>query len=97
MGPARPGLEAGRALAPVAGQELVEPAAVHPVGGGELGDRPPRPQVGLDEEPAQVHRSTPALRCLLCLDTAELSCVAYLLNSDTLTSTTTTTTTAATP
>jgi hypothetical protein len=53
--------EADVALLPVAGEELVQPAAMDPMRGGELGDRPPRPQMRLDQEPTQLHRRPPTL------------------------------------
>ena len=59
-----------RALQAVAAQQLEQPAGAHLVGRRQLLDRPPGPQVRLDQEPAHVHRSTPSLGGLLCLDTS---------------------------
>jgi hypothetical protein len=44
-------LEPSIAFGPIAGQELVQPAAVHPVRGREFGDGPTRAQMCLDQEP----------------------------------------------
>lgn len=62
MRPPRPRRQPGRALPAVAGQQLVQPAAADPVRGRQLGDRPPGPQVRLDQELALVHRRPPALK-----------------------------------
>ena len=75
------GDEPGLAFGFVAGEELVEPAPVHAVGGRQLGDRRSLFQVALDEETTLVHRRPPfvdvsdvlthqPLRCRLCPEIA---------------------------
>lgn len=54
--PPRAWLESGVTLPSVAGEQLVEPAAVHPVRPGKLSKRPPSPKMRLDQESALVHR-----------------------------------------
>src|SRR5262245_53002998 len=63
----------------IAGQELVDPAAMHAVGSRQLCDRAAFDQMRLDQVPRLCHRRAPFIRCLLCLDTG----VAYLLKPDT--------------
>ncbi len=59
LGPLGAGLEPGFPFGPEAGNELVEPTAVHAVLGGQLGHRAPFLQVRLDQVTAQIHRRTP--------------------------------------
>ena len=59
--PARSRCDAGLAPELVAADQLVEPAPVHAVGTGQLGDRPSLLQVRLDQEPTDVHRRPPLL------------------------------------
>src|ERR1035437_3280438 len=87
MRPPRARSEPCLTLSPVASQQLVEPAAVHPVVPGQLSDRTPFQKVRLYQIPPQLHRKTLQPRCLLCLDTCVSPGVAYLLNSHTFTST----------
>ena len=54
----------------VAGQQLVDPAAMHPMSCCQLADRPPFQHVRLDEIPRHLHRKTPSRWCLLCPDTS---------------------------
>jgi hypothetical protein len=56
--PSRPRHQAGIALGPVAGQQLVDPAPMYAVGLGQLSDRPALPKMRLDEIPPHVHRKT---------------------------------------
>src|ERR1035437_5519413 len=83
MRPPRARSEPCLTLSPVASQQLVEPAAVHPVVPGQLSDRTPFQKVRLYQIPPQLHRKTLQPRCLLCLDTCVSPGVAYLLNSHT--------------
>src|SRR5882672_4793081 len=57
-------------LGAVAPEELVQPAAVHPVHTRELGDRTTLAQMRLDQIPPDVHPETPSTSCLRCLDTS---------------------------
>ena len=59
--PSRPRRQAGLALGSVAGQQLVDPAAVDAMRLGQLGHPAPFPQVRLDQIPPQLHRNTPRL------------------------------------
>ena len=77
------GLQAGRALPAVAGQQLVQPAAVDPVGLGQLPDRFASPQCVSIRNRA-LSTETSALGCLLCLDTPLTGVVADVLKSDTV-------------
>ena len=81
--PPRPRFEPGGPLEAVAAEQLEEPAGTHVVGGRQLLDRPPGPQMRLDQEPSHVHRSTPPLGGVLCLDTCPAT-VSYVLKSDTV-------------
>ena len=63
-------LIASLTLAAVPRQELVQPAAVHPVHPRELADRPALAQMCLDQIPPGVHAETPSTCCLRCLDTS---------------------------
>ena len=84
MGTPGAGFEPGLTLPAVADEELVEPAAAHPMGGGQLAQPFPRPQVRFDQESGLVHRRPPAVGCLLCLDTSLRLDVSYVLKSDTV-------------
>lgn len=57
--PPRARLEPCLPVAPVPGEQLVEPGAMHPVRLGELAERPSGPEMRLDEKATLVHRSTP--------------------------------------
>jgi hypothetical protein len=83
MGPSGAGFEPGGTLEAVAAEQLEEPAGTHVVGGRQLLDRASGPQMCLDQEFSQVHRSTPPLGGVLCLDTCPAP-VSYVLNSDTV-------------
>src|SRR5882762_7561136 len=60
---------------PEAGQELVDPAAMHPVRSRQLANRTSLQHMRLDQTPGLVHRKTPSRWCLPCPDT----CVAYVV------------------
>ena len=59
--PARPRRQPRLPLGPVAGQQLVDPAAVHTVRLGKLSHRATLPQVRLDQITRQKHRRTPLI------------------------------------
>ena len=82
-GPMGPPGAGGQTLGPleaIATQQLEEPAGADLVRRRQLFDRSPGPQVRLDQESAHVHRSTPPLGGLLCLDTSVRPAVSYVLN-----------------
>ncbi len=74
MRPPGPWAEAGGSFEAVAAQQLEEPAGTHLVGRRQLLDRPPGPQMRLDQEPAHVHRSTPSLVVSYVLTHAQRRC-----------------------
>src|SRR5262249_7813453 len=55
------GHKARLALGAIAREQLVDPAAMHPVAGRQLGDRPPLEQMRLYQIPRHPHRRTPSL------------------------------------
>src|SRR6266851_10524813 len=60
MRAARPRDQPRLALGSVSREELVQPAAVHPVHPCELADRPTLAQMCLDEKPPGIHWETPS-------------------------------------
>jgi hypothetical protein len=59
--PPRAGHKARLAFGAIARDQLVDPAAIHPVAGRQLGDRPPLEQMSLHQIPRHPHRRTPSL------------------------------------
>src|ERR1035441_5213685 len=76
-------LETGGSFEAVAAEQVEEPARAHVMGRCQLLDRPAGPQMRLDQEPSHVHKRTPPLSGLLCLDTCP-EAVSYVLESDTV-------------
>jgi hypothetical protein len=54
------GLQSLVAVFSVAGQQLIDPAAVHPMRCRQLADRPPLQHMSLDQKPRHPHRRPPS-------------------------------------
>jgi len=57
-------------LAPIPGEQPVQPAAMDPVLGRQLADGAALSQVRLDQVPPDVHTTTPSRWCRVCPDTS---------------------------